>query len=85
MLLVMTTIHGQLQILYKVVIKSLVKHGHGYFWNVKYLLRFKKMELLGLASKAVDMALNSQPENADHGWNVRGLGNNSWYRTVLKI
>eukprot|EP00977_Amphora_coffeiformis_P003825 scaffold766_cov179-Amphora_coffeaeformis.AAC.8 len=33
-----------------------------------------------LSSKAVDMAFNSQPQNANHGWNVRGLSNNSWYR-----
>jgi len=33
-----------------------------------------------LASKAVDLAFNVQPESANHTWNVRGLGNNSWYR-----
>lgn len=35
-----------------------------------------------LASKAVDMAFNVQPESSDHTWNVRGLGNNSWYKTT---
>lgn len=33
-----------------------------------------------VASKAVDMAFNSQPESSDHSWNVRGLGNNSWFK-----
>lgn len=33
-----------------------------------------------LASKAVDMAFNSQPESSDHSWNVRGLGNNAWFK-----
>jgi sulfite oxidase len=40
---------------------------------------------VSLASKAVDMAFNVQPENAKHSWNVRGLGNNSWYRTSVKL
>lgn len=38
-----------------------------------------------LASKAVDLAFNVQPEKCDHNWNVRGLGNNSWYRASTKI
>lgn len=36
-------------------------------------------------SKAVDMAFNAQPESAAHGWNVRGLGNNSWYRKQINV
>lgn len=36
-------------------------------------------------SKAVDIAFNSQPESASHGWNVRGLGNNSWYRKQFNV
>jgi sulfite oxidase len=38
-----------------------------------------------LASKAVDVAFNSQPESSDHGWNVRGLGNNAWYKQTVKV
>jgi len=38
-----------------------------------------------LASKAVDLAFNSQPESCAHGWNVRGLGNNSWHRVSEKV
>jgi sulfite oxidase len=55
------------------------------FWECEVPAKIQKDGTVSLASKAVDMAFNSQPENADHGWNVRGLGNNSWYRTELKI
>lgn len=40
---------------------------------------------VSLASKAVDLAFNAQPEDARHGWNVRGLGNNAWYRCTKKV
>ena len=38
-----------------------------------------------LASKALDQCLNVQPEECRHIWNVRGLGNNSWYRATLAV
>jgi len=38
-----------------------------------------------LASKAVDLAFNVQPESSSHGWNVRGLGNNAWYRESFAL
>jgi len=38
-----------------------------------------------VVSKAVDMAFNVQPEKSDHTWNVRGLGNNSWYRAKMNV
>ena len=38
-----------------------------------------------VTSKAVDMAFNTQPEEARHGWNVRGLGNNSWYSKKVSV
>jgi sulfite oxidase len=38
-----------------------------------------------VACKAVDSSLNVQPESCDNVWNVRGLGNNSWYRTSAKV
>ncbi len=38
-----------------------------------------------LMSKSVDMAFNVQPESVAHTWNVRGLGNNSWYRKKHQI
>jgi len=36
-------------------------------------------------SRAVDKAYNYQPENANYIWNMRGLGNNSWYRRTIPI
>ena len=38
-----------------------------------------------LASKAVDFAFNHQPESCAHAWNVRGLGNNEWFRTSTPV
>lgn len=38
-----------------------------------------------LVSKAVDASFNSQPESSRHGWNVRGLSNNSWYRKQVSV
>jgi len=38
-----------------------------------------------ISSKAVDAALNSQPESCSHMWNVRGLGNNSWHKASLNV
>ena len=38
-----------------------------------------------LASKAVDYAFNVQPESCAHTWNVRGLGNNSWYKATALL
>lgn len=55
------------------------------FWECEVPAKIRKDGTVSLASKAVDMAFNSQPENVDHSWNVRGLGNNSWYRAVLKV
>ncbi len=55
------------------------------FWECDVPVDVQEDGTVSLASKAVDMAFNSQPENADHGWNVRGLGNNSWYRAETKI
>eukprot|EP00551_Chaetoceros_affinis_P009553 CAMPEP_0203672214 /NCGR_PEP_ID=MMETSP0090-20130426/7778_1 /ASSEMBLY_ACC=CAM_ASM_001088 /TAXON_ID=426623 /ORGANISM="Chaetoceros affinis, Strain CCMP159" /LENGTH=679 /DNA_ID=CAMNT_0050537481 /DNA_START=163 /DNA_END=2202 /DNA_ORIENTATION=- len=55
------------------------------FWECDIPVQVEEGGTIRLASKAVDMAFNSQPENADHGWNVRGLGNNSWYRREQKV
>ena len=38
-----------------------------------------------VCSMAVDAAMNSQPETCDHIWNIRGLGNNSWFRLKLDV
>ena len=54
------------------------------FWECDVPAVVKKDGSVDLASKAVDLAFNSQPESAAHGWNVRGLGNNSWHRASVK-
>lgn len=54
------------------------------FWECEVPATVKKDGTYELASKAVDMAFNSQPESIAHGWNVRGLGNNSWYRVSAR-
>jgi sulfite oxidase len=46
------------------------------FWECDVLPWLPKMVPSSLP-KAVDLAFNSQPESSDHGWNVRGLGNNA--------
>lgn len=38
-----------------------------------------------VASRAIDEAYNCQPEKCEHIWNMRGLANNSWYRTTVKL
>lgn len=53
------------------------------FWTCKLECVVQADGAVHLASKAVDLAHNVQPENAKHTWNVRGLGNNSWYRTQV--
>ncbi len=55
------------------------------FWECEVPAKVKSDGTVTIASKAVDMAMNSQPERVDHGWNVRGLGNNSWYRADVKV
>lgn len=38
-----------------------------------------------LSCKGVDMAFNTQPESSDGMWNVRGLGNNSWFHVKCRV
>ncbi len=38
-----------------------------------------------LSCKGVDKAFNTQPESSDGMWNVRGLGNNSWFRLKHQV
>ena len=57
------------------------------FWECELPVVVQEDGTVHVASKAVDMAFNTQPEKSDHQWNVRGLGNNSWYKahaTVLE-
>jgi len=54
------------------------------FWECEVPAIVKEDGTVELASKAVDLAFNSQPESVAHGWNVRGLGNNSWHRASTR-
>jgi sulfite oxidase len=54
------------------------------FWECEVPAIVKRDGTVELASKAVDMAFNSQPESCAHGWNVRGLGNNSWHHASTR-
>ncbi len=54
--------------------------GAWVFWECDVPTIVQEDGRIELASKAVDLAFNSQPESCAHGWNVRGLGNNSWHR-----
>ena len=55
------------------------------FWEADVKATVQDDGTVKLASKAVDMCFNVQPEKCDHAWNVRGLGNNSWYETKVKV
>jgi len=55
------------------------------FWECELPVVVQEDGTVHVASKAVDLAFNSQPEKSDHTWNVRGLGNNSWYRAHAKV
>jgi sulfite oxidase len=55
------------------------------FWECDIPAVVQEDGSVHLASKAVDMAFNVQPESSDHSWNVRGLGNNSWYKTKVRV
>ena len=54
------------------------------FWECEVPAIVKKDGTVELASKAVDLAFNSQPESVSGGWNVRGLGNSSWHRASTR-
>lgn len=55
------------------------------FWECEVLAVVSQDGQVHLASKALDQCLNVQPEDCRHIWNVRGLGNNSWYRASLAV
>ena len=55
------------------------------FWEADVECVVSESGNVHLASKAVDMAFNVQPEKSDHTWNVRGLGNNSWYKVQASV
>jgi sulfite oxidase len=55
------------------------------FWECTLPVVVQEDGTVHVASKAVDLAFNVQPESSHHTWNVRGLGNNSWYRAHAKV
>lgn len=64
------------------------KHGRAWawvFWECELDAQLYPDGTIRVASKAVDMCFNSQPESLDNIWNLRGLGNNSWYSTSFHI
>ncbi|KAL3934742.1 MAG: hypothetical protein SGBAC_009600 [Bacillariaceae sp.] len=55
------------------------------FWHAQVPAVVLKDGTVDVASKAIDNAFNVQPESSDHVWNVRGLGNNSWFRRSFRL
>ena len=55
------------------------------FWESTVPALVREDGSVQIACKSVDMAFNSQPERSDHIWNVRGLGNNSWFRKSVEV
>lgn len=55
------------------------------FWEASVPAVVSKDGTVDVASKAIDNAFNVQPESSDHVWNVRGLGNNSWFRRSFRL
>jgi sulfite oxidase len=55
------------------------------FWECDIPAVVREDGTVRLASKAVDVAFNVQPESCQPSWNVRGLGNNSWYQANATV
>jgi len=55
------------------------------FWKAEVPAVILRDGTVDMASKAIDNAFNVQPESSDHVWNVRGLGNNSWFRRSFRV
>jgi len=55
------------------------------FWEAEVPALVKEDMSVEIACKAIDSAFNVQPESCDHVWNVRGLGNNSWFRMGMRF
>jgi hypothetical protein len=55
------------------------------FWSARLpSVPVNEHGIVQIASKAVDVAYNSQVESPDPIWNIRGLSNNSWFRYSKK-
>ena len=55
------------------------------FWEAEVPALVKEDMSVELACKAIDSSFNVQPESCDHVWNVRGLGNNSWFKMTYRL
>ena len=56
------------------------------FWEASDMpVKAEAGSTIEVVSRAVDKAYNVQPEKAAHIWNMRGLGNNSWYRASVDL
>lgn len=55
------------------------------FWEAEVPAIVNNNGTVEIHSKAVDLAFNSQPDDVAHSWNVRGLGNNAWYKATVKV
>jgi sulfite oxidase len=55
------------------------------FWEAEVPALVKEDMSVEIACKSIDSAFNVQPESCDHVWNVRGLGNNSWFRMGYRL
>jgi sulfite oxidase len=55
------------------------------FWEAEVPAIVQEDGSVQLMCKAVDLAFNVQPESCEHIWNVRGLGNNSWYEKSVNV
>ena len=55
------------------------------FWEYNLTIQDKdKDKEIQFVCKATDSSYNSQPENKELAWNIRGLNNNSWHRVNWK-
>jgi len=56
------------------------------FWSAENVVTVPREDgTVELVSRAVDKAYNAQPEHPETIWNVRGLGNNSWFRKQVPL
>mmetsp|Transcript_57196 Transcript_57196/g.129603 ORF Transcript_57196/g.129603 Transcript_57196/m.129603 type:complete len:536 (-) Transcript_57196:178-1785(-) len=55
------------------------------FWEASGVVADGQSGEVEVISRAIDKCYNSQPENASHIWNMRGLGNNSWFRRKFQL
>ena len=55
------------------------------FWECEVDISDIPGDTLEIVSKAVDASYNTQPESLDSTWNLRGLVNNTWGRSEVRL